>query len=366
MSLEWYNDFLKKVSDPPGWSEPQEQVLIEPYTYLAAIPGKEFRSALTAAFNVWMHVAKDDLDIVKKVVGMLHTASLLMDDVEDDSHLRRGLPVAHKIYGIPQTINSANYVYFLAYQELQRIHPRPGEKIEEMVTQELLNLHRGQGMDLFWRENLICPTEPEYIDMVNNKTGGLFRIAIKLMMAASPESPPRNYVPLANLIGIIFQIRDDYVNLQSVEYANNKGYCEDFSEGKFSFPIVHAIRADQSNRQILNILRERPSSPGPKQYAVSYIDTKTHSFAYTREVLRSLTRQAREEVHRLGGNEGVEEILRRLEVPEPDEAHEDGLDEAVRSLKGLKGVSNSNGVDGGVHRASTGTAAAAAATASSR
>jgi geranylgeranyl diphosphate synthase, type III len=65
-------------------------------------------------------------------------------------------------------------------------------------------------MDLFWRENLVCPTEPEYIEMVNNstlispvysirsqlisplqsETGGLFRIAIKLMMAASPE-PPR-------------------------------------------------------------------------------------------------------------------------------------------------------------------------------
>jgi len=141
-----------------------------------------------------------------------------MDDVEDDSHLRRGMPgalplslslslvpvhahpqltrdahtVAHKIYGIPQTINSANYVYFLAFQALQRIRPRPGVKVEEMVTgashsqalsprragradaphlaraDELLNLHRGQGMDLFWRENLICPTEPEYIDMVNN------------------------------------------------------------------------------------------------------------------------------------------------------------------------------------------------------
>jgi geranylgeranyl diphosphate synthase type 3 len=96
-------------------------------------------------------------------------------------------PVAHKIYGIPQTINSANYVYFLAYQELQRIHPlRPNYSIQEAVTrtsclpadsghsadmfalEELLNLHRGQGMDLYWRENLICPTEPEYIEMVNN------------------------------------------------------------------------------------------------------------------------------------------------------------------------------------------------------
>ncbi|BGP21610.1 geranylgeranyl diphosphate synthase, type III [Rhodotorula toruloides] len=350
MSLDWYDNFIDKVQGTPSWQPAQEQVLTEPYTYLASIPGKEVRSALIAAFNQWMGVADADLEIVKKVVGMLHTASLLMDDVEDDSHLRRGMPVAHKIYGIPQTINSANYVYFLAFQELQRIHPRPGIKVEEMVTEELLNLHRGQGMDLFWRENLICPTEPEYIDMVNNKTGGLFRIAIKLMMAASP-APPRDYVPLANLIGIIFQIRDDYVNLQSVEYANNKGYCEDFSEGKFSFPIVHSIRSDTSNRQILNILRERPSSPGPKEYAVSYMETRTGSFAYTREVLRKLTQQARDEVTRLGGNRGVEAILDKLVLEEPkakvngaaDEALERKLEEVVKS-KPVKAVTN--GVNG--------------------
>jgi geranylgeranyl diphosphate synthase type 3 len=49
-----------------------------------------------------------------------------MDDVEDDSQLRRGAPVAHKIYGIPQTINTANYVYFLAYQELFKLRDWDG------------------------------------------------------------------------------------------------------------------------------------------------------------------------------------------------------------------------------------------------
>ena len=49
-----------------------------------------------------------------------------MDDVEDDSQLRRGNPVAHKIYGIPQTINTANYVYFLAYQELFELRKNQG------------------------------------------------------------------------------------------------------------------------------------------------------------------------------------------------------------------------------------------------
>ncbi|GAA5916861.1 hypothetical protein JCM8208_001936 [Rhodotorula glutinis] len=349
MGLEYYDDFLAKVADPPRWHDAQEQVLVEPYAYLASIPGKEVRSALIASFNTWMQVPEPDLDTVKKVVGMLHTASLLMDDVEDDSHLRRGMPVAHKIYGIPQTINSANYVYFLAFQALQRIRPRPGVKVEEMVTDELLNLHRGQGMDLFWRENLICPTEPEYIDMVNNKTGGLFRIAIKLMMAASPESPPRDYVPLANLIGIIFQIRDDYVNLQSAEYTANKGYCEDLSEGKFSFPIVHAIRADTTNRQLLNILRERPSSPGPKTYAVSYMETRTGSFAYTRDVLRRLMAQARAEVERLGGNAGVEQILDKLDLGEfATPAHEqderDTMERVLERVVRTKHVNEVNGV----------------------
>ncbi|SCZ90622.1 BZ3500_MvSof-1268-A1-R1_Chr1-3g02107 [Microbotryum saponariae] len=357
--MEFYENFISKVQSAPTWSDDSERILVEPYTYLASVPGKEVRSALMDAFNAWIQVPAEDLAVVKKLVGMLHTASLLMDDVEDDSHLRRGMPVAHKIYGIPQTINSANYVYFLAYQELQRIKPRPGvSKVEEMVTEELLNLHRGQGMDLFWRENLICPTEPEYIDMVNNsgsmcicmlasssceftdyvmsatETGGLFRIAIKLMMAASTEDRPRDYVPLANLIGIIFQIRDDYVNLQSAQYAHNKGYCEDLSEGKFSFPIVHAIRSDTSNRQLLNILRERPSSPSPKAYAVHYMTDRTKSFAYTRQVLSSLMTQAREEVQRLGGNQFVDAILDQLVVKEEvDPATQLGSSAAVSGVK---------------------------------
>jgi geranylgeranyl diphosphate synthase, type III len=125
--------------------------------------------------------------------------------------------VAHKIYGVPQTINSANYVYFLAYQELFSLkvvdtpetdgmnHVLSAKDLEKAVTGELLNLHRGQGLDLLWRDSLHCPTEEEYIAMVNNsvylldfptqflahnsphpiETGGLFRLAIKLLMACA-------------------------------------------------------------------------------------------------------------------------------------------------------------------------------------
>jgi geranylgeranyl diphosphate synthase type 3 len=132
-----------------------------------------------------------------------------------------------------------------------------------LILDELINLHRGQGMDLFWRDSLTCPTEEEYVEMVNNKTGGLLRLAVKLMQACSSSdmySPLpytklttcSDYVPLVNLIGILFQIRDDYQNLQDTQYTNNKGLCEDITEGKFSFPIIHAILSRPDDRQLIS------------------------------------------------------------------------------------------------------------------
>ena len=96
--------------------------------------------------------------------------------------LRRGIPVAHSIFGTAQTINSANYIYFTALQELLKLG---NPKAINVYTNELINLHRGQGMDLFWRDTLTCPTENDYLEMVGNKTGGLFRLAVLLMQAES-------------------------------------------------------------------------------------------------------------------------------------------------------------------------------------
>ena len=96
---------------------------------------------------------------------MLHTASLLIDDVEDDSSLRRGIPVAHRIYGVASTINSANYVYFLALKRLEELRD---PRCIEIFTEELLMLHRGQGMEIYWRDQNVCPSVEEYMEMIGN------------------------------------------------------------------------------------------------------------------------------------------------------------------------------------------------------
>lgn len=334
-------DFSRDTQSPPtdigadlidgsgsSWSQEKENILKGPYTYLESHPGKDIRSQLISAFNEWLQVPASSLAVITRVVALLHTASLLIDDVEDNSQLRRGIPVAHSIFGTAQTINSANYVYFCALQELLTLN---NPLVIQIYTEELLNLHRGQGMDLFWRDTLTCPTEDDYLEMVGNKTGGLFRLAIKLMMAESPShnfnpNPdlphfPADYIPLVNTIGLLFQILDDYRNLSDTTYTQNKGLCEDLTEGKFSFPIIHAIRSDPNNLVLINILKQKTTDDEVKRYATQYMES-CGSFSYTRRVLRGLTKKAislADEIDlragaQQGRGESVKGILEKLRV----------------------------------------------------
>jgi len=292
---------MLRSRQPGEWSSGKEKIILGPYDYLFATPGKDIRAALIQAFNVFLNVPAASLAIITKVVGMLHTSSLLIDDVQDNSTLRRGVPVAHNIFGTAQTINSANYVYFLALKELQNLENK--DEAMEIFTTEMLNLHRGQGMDLYWRDTLTCPSENDYLEMVQNKTGGLFRLAVKLMQAESPEKGRIDCVPLVNLMGLVFQICDDYLNLSSSQYTENKGLCEDLTEGKFSFPVIHSVRSNPSNLQLINILKQKTQDEEVKRYAVKYMES-TGSFEYTRKVIQELKAKALGLVDSMEGETG--------------------------------------------------------------
>ncbi|KAF7592691.1 hypothetical protein BBP40_012593 [Aspergillus hancockii] len=173
-----------------------EKIIRGPLDYLLSIPGKNVRGRLISAFNEWFHLPAEKLDIVKEVIELLHTASLLIDDIQDASRLRRGQPVAHSIWGIAQTINSANYAYYLAQEKLHKLQD---PQAFDIFTQELLSLHRGQGMDLYWRDALVCPSE-EYIQMVTHKAGGLFRLAVGLMQIQSQVTMYKSPLPNSYLI----------------------------------------------------------------------------------------------------------------------------------------------------------------------
>ncbi|KAF6772554.1 hypothetical protein AHF37_08055, partial [Paragonimus kellicotti] len=212
-----------------------DSILLEPYNYLARNMGKELRRELIAAFNHWLHVPPDSLKIIAEVVQMLHNASLIIDDIEDNSYLRRGRPAAHCVFGTSSSINSANFVYFLALSKLGELkHP----DVVTVFTEQMLQLHRGQGMDIFWRSH----------------------ITVQLS---------RN------------------IAKWSLEYHKSKTYADDLTEGKFSFPIVCSIRANPHDNQVMCILCQRTSNPMLKQYCVKHM-AELGALDYTTKTLVDL------------------------------------------------------------------------------
>ena len=114
-------------------------------THTGETPGKDVRGALIDAFNVWLKIPPEKVTQIKSIISRLHNASLLVDDIEDGSQLRRGKPVAHAIFGVPYTLNAANYAYFVALEECHRLG---SPEALSVFVEELLNLHRGQGQDI--------------------------------------------------------------------------------------------------------------------------------------------------------------------------------------------------------------------------
>lgn len=126
----------------------------------------------------------------------------------------------------------------------------------------------------------------------------------------------KDYIQLVNIIGRLYQIRDDYINLKSESYMRNKSYCEDLSEGKFSLPIIHSIRTtanNSSDRQLINILKQRTHDIDLKRYAVQLMES-SGSFEYTLKLVRDTYAEAMAETNRLGGNQKLQDILKQLYI----------------------------------------------------
>ncbi len=107
------------------------------------------------------------------------------------------------------------------------------------------------------------------------------------------------------------------MNLSSSEYTENKGLCEDLTEGKFSFPIIHSIRSNPQNRQLINILKQKTTDEEVKKYAVKYMES-TGSFEYCKVILRNLKEKALAMVEEIdegtGHGAGVRFFLEKMAV----------------------------------------------------
>ncbi|CAH0032928.1 unnamed protein product [Clonostachys rhizophaga] len=290
----------------------KSDVVTEPYRYLSSLPSKGVRDMTINALNFWLKVPNHSMDLIKSAVRMLHGSSLMLDDIEDGSRLRRGKPSTHEIFGHAQTINSATYQYINATQEIRKL--RNPHSIDIFID-EVQQLFIGQSYDLLWTSELSCPTVPEYLQMIDGKTGGLFRLLTRLMVAESKYSGEVDFARMCSLFGRYFQIRDDYQNLTSDDYTNQKGFCEDLDEGKYSLPLILALTKSPRKGQINSLLVQRRVTGSltyeQKCLILEHI-RRSGALEATKTIMVSLAKELEGEVDRLGKIFGEENLELKL------------------------------------------------------
>ncbi|KAH6840594.1 isoprenoid synthase domain-containing protein [Chaetomium sp. MPI-CAGE-AT-0009] len=317
------NYMTEVVQDVPALST---NVLEAPSRYVDSLPGKGIRDKTINALNVWYQVPSQQIAIISKVIDLLHGASLMLDDIEDSSQMRRGKPAAHTVFGTMQTINSAGYRFLEALAEVRKLD---SQRCMDVFCQELQNLYVGQSHDLAWTCNLSCPTQKEYLAMVDGKTAGLFRM-LALMLDAKSDSPTKPDVAVLTrfmtLLGRLFQIRDDYMNLTSADYTKQKGFCEDLDEGKYSLPLIQALgrRGDAGSSNgdttvLQNLLSQRhiqgKMALNHKHLFLRKLE-ETGSLDYTRRALGALQLELRSLAEQMGmhKDKNLTELLETLKV----------------------------------------------------
>ncbi|KAI4207282.1 MAG: hypothetical protein LQ346_000650 [Caloplaca aetnensis] len=294
-----------------------DSVIRAPGNYIRSLPSKGVRRILIESLNEWFAIPKASQETIALIVALVHKASLMLDDCEDGSELRRGKQANYMIFGQAQTINNATYLFVRAVREAVDL---PNMRSTAVLTEQLETLFVRQSWDLHWREKVLCPTEDEYLGMVD-KTGGLFALLASLMALESTSSAHYDLDALVTMLGRYFQIRHDYVNLTSQEYSEQKGFCEDLDEGRVSYCLVMCEQKDKARAdQIMSMFRQQARlgqqkalQRQTKEHILKLLE-ESGAMEATRAKLRELEKAVDAEIEGLEGLAGVENPLLKILV----------------------------------------------------
>ncbi|HUF37736.1 MAG TPA: polyprenyl synthetase family protein [Anaerolineales bacterium] len=196
-------------------------------------------------------------------VELLHNFSLIHDDIEDNSPIRRGRPSVWKRWGIPQAINAGDAMYTLAYRALLDLRDVCGSEIalqaQAVLQETCLALTRGQYLDLDF-ETRSEVSLAEYWSMIEGKTAALLAACTELgaLAARAPEERRRSYREFGRSLGSAFQAQDDLLGIWGNEKRTGKSVGGDLVSGKKSLPILFGL---SQNGQFAGRWRAGPVPP---------------------------------------------------------------------------------------------------------
>lgn len=209
--------------------------------------GKRLRPALSILSAKICGGYNESVLYLCAAIELIHTASLIHDDVLDEAELRRGLPSAKAIWGNHLSILVGDYCLSMASKLLSRYS---NSKIISIITEAALKTTEGEALETIYRNNISTGID-SYIKVIGLKTACLMEAACETgsMIAEAPERLTENLKNYGKNIGIAFQIADDIMDYVSPGNSMGKPKGADLRSGKLTLPLIFSLHKCSSHEK---------------------------------------------------------------------------------------------------------------------
>jgi octaprenyl-diphosphate synthase len=264
--------------------------------YLIMAGGKRLRPiTLLLATKVLNYRGTDHITLAA-VIELIHTATLMHDDVVDNSGLRRGRRTGNAVWGNAASILVGDFIYSRCFEMMVTVNRM---RVMEIMASTTNAIAEGEVMQLL---HLNSPDigENEYFGMIERKTARLFRSSTKLaaVLAGVDESTEGALAAYGLNLGIAFQISDDLLDYGPASPNLGKNPGDDLAEGKCTLPLIHALKnGTKKDKRLLRSAIE--NGDRGKIQEIREIIKSTGSIEYTSRRAREYAAAAKSQLNKL-------------------------------------------------------------------
>ncbi len=218
--------------------------------YIINAGGKRIRPALVLLFANAFGYQGTQHHTLAAIVEFIHTATLLHDDVVDESEQRRGQPTANTLFGNAASVLVGDFIYTRAFQMMVSVNDM---RVMELLSETTNVIAEGEVLQLM---NVRNPdiSEASYRQVIHSKTGKLFEAAAQLgaIIANAPETDIFAVARYGRSLGTAFQLIDDMLDYTGEAQQIGKTQGDDLREGKMTLPLIHLMQhGTESQRQLI-------------------------------------------------------------------------------------------------------------------
>lgn len=259
-----------------------DESIYQPLTHYLKARGKLLRPVLCCMLLEGYGKSPDEFKPILVAPEIIHSASLVLDDIVDNSYTRRNQPCAHRVYGIPRAGNASILMTLFAHKLLESnlmpLKPEVRTRIIEAIHYEHFVCGLGTAIDIGWSiERRLDYSFDEYIQHVYMRSSAYtYRHAARISsIAAGANKEDLKYIfDYSSYLGVAFQLIDDIFNLRPEMNSWGKVVSEDLTEGKRSLLVFYTLKkaARQDRDRLMEILDAHTENPDTLQEAVGIME----------------------------------------------------------------------------------------------